>query len=291
MVLFFCSLTFTFEQANASTITWNSLSKSKTVEKEISWLNNNLTNEELNEVITLVSALSQPEASQLMVSHFYLDGSAQHKSIKPYLERLAMRPPSGNAGIIKVAYLAAKLHQSLIKLKQSNKYYVAQFSRSNFELPEYNGNDVNKKIRLSFDYQPAQVVLDILSTSDISYKEIITKISLRQFNELIRHRNQSFYPTPLTKEKLATCLQIASSTKPIDKLYRYINPYGLLNFTDVKQNLARYKQQINILKANETDMSDYINTQVSPYLPIKTQFSRRVSFFLSMVLMAGRQMM
>ena len=60
---------------------------------------------------------------------------------------------------------------------------------------------------------------------------------LYQFDQLIKHRHASFYPNPLNKERLATCLEIAASTKPLDQLYKYMNPVGLLYFTDIKTNL------------------------------------------------------
>lgn len=276
---FLLGITLKINHVFASSLDWNTLYKNESLQHEISWLRNNLAKDELNNVIDLVSALSQPEASQLLVSHLYLDGSFKRKSIKPYLAGLALRPSAGDAGIINVAYQVSKLRKSLLSQQKSSKFYTAQFLNSTLELPKFNNSDVNKNIKLSFDFQPAQVILDIIAKPDNSYQEIIGKLNLSQFNELITHRNQSFYPIPLTKERLATCLQIASSTKPIDQLYKYMNPYGLLNFTDIKQNLDQYKQQINTLKNGEIEILNFINARVAPYLPKTSEFDRKVSFF------------
>jgi len=278
--LLLLAATTAFSQQTKFTFDWETIkTNDKIPKREALWLKDSLTNTELTKVINLVSDLSRPAVSQLLVSHFYLDGSFKWKSVQPYLDSLTVRPPDGEAGIVRVAYLVSKLRKKRIEIQKSSKYYVAQFSGVSFKLPKYEERDINKNIVLSFDYQPAQLILDILSRSDVSYHEILDKVNLHQFVELIDHRNQSFYTTPLNKERLATCLQIASSTKPIDKLYKYMNPDGLLYFTDVKTHLAEYKKQLVDLSKNEQNIFKYINASISPLLPPNTEFSRKVSFF------------
>jgi hypothetical protein len=276
LLMLTCSI---FSQTQSSP-DWTALKKdSKVSQSDVFWLEKNLSSSERSELLKLVSDLSRPAAAQLLVSHFYLDGSFKWKSVKPYLDSLAIRPPDGDAGLVRVAYLAAKLRKKRIELQKKSIYYEAQFSGEALKLPAYEKSDLNKKIKLSFDYQPAQIVLDILSKDDLSYQDILAKLDLHQFNKLIDHRNQSFYSTPLNKERLATCLQLATSTKAIDKLYRYMNPDGLLFFTDVRTHLSKYKKQMKDLSNNEREIFQYINAKISPLLPANTRFSRKVSFF------------
>ena len=198
-------------------IDWETIKNNdKLPKQEVSWLHDNLTSDEFEEVIGLVSALSRPAAAQMLASHLYLDGSYTRSSIKPYLDSLIVRPPDGDAGTIRVAYLVSKLRKELIDIGKSNKFYTAEFSGALIKVPEFKDSNINKKIELSFDYQPALVILDILSEPDATYQDILQKLDLHQFDQLIKHHNQSFYPTPLNKERLVTCLEIATSTKPID---------------------------------------------------------------------------
>ena len=272
--------TYSFSQPSKFAWDWETIkSNSKISQKEVQWLQDSLSKSELARVIDLVSDLSRPAASQLLVSHFYLDGSFKNQTISPYLDSLSVRPPDGEAGIIRVAYLVSGLRKKLIESQKANEYYVAQFGGNILELPDYDKKDINTNIRLSFDYEPAEVLLDILSKPDIGYQEIIEKLNLHQFDKLIDHRNQSFYGTPINKEKLATCLEIASSTKPINELYMYANPYGLLNLTDVKSNLTQYKNQLKDLYSNEQSIFNYINASIAPFLLKNTAFERKVSFF------------
>ena len=279
IALFFMTI-ISYGQTTKFLFDWEAIKSNNNLpQREAAWLNKNLTADELEEVIELVSALSQPATSQMLVSHFYLDASFSRASIKPYIDSLKVRPPDGDAGIIRVAYLVSNLRKKLIENGKSNKIYTAEFSGNILEVPEVNKDNINRNITLSFDYQPAQVILDILSDPNINYHEILSKLDLPQFDELVQHRSQSFYYTTISKERLATCLEIAASTKPLDELYKYMNPAGLLNFTDVKTNLNQYKEQLTTISDNEQLLFNYINASIAQYLPSDLIFSREISFF------------
>jgi len=271
-----------FLQAQNSNFTfnWNRLKNdTKIPQREATWLKENLTKQERDKAIKLVTALSKPEAAQLLTSYFYMDGSFRRNTNKRYLDSFATRPPKGKAGIIRVAYLVSKLRQDNIKQQQSNSVYKAEFTDRKLNIPAFNEKNINTKIKLKFDYEPANIIIDLLSKPTISYQEIIDRTDLHQFNKMIDHRNQSFYRTPLNKELLATCLQIAASDKPIHQLYRYANPYGLLNFSDIKNNIENYKNLMKVISKNEKGIFNYINANISPLLPKKAKFKRKVSFF------------
>jgi len=271
-----------FLQAQNSNFTfnWNLLKKdTKIPKREAIWLQENVTKQERDKVIKLVTALSQPESSQLLTSYFYMDGSFRRNTNKKYLDSFAIRPPKGKAGVIRIAYLVSKLRQDNLKQQQSSTVYKAEFTKEKLNIPILNKNNINPKIKLKFDYEPANIIIGLLSRPNVTYQEIINKINLHQFKKMIAHRNQSFYRTPLNKELLATCIQIAASNKPIHQLYRYANPYGLLNFSDVKNNLENYKKLMKVLSKNEGTVFNYINANISPLLPKNTKFNRKVSFF------------
>ena len=280
ITLAFLCAPFLQAQNSNNTFNWDQLKNDTEVPKrETTWLKENLNKEEREKVIELVSSLSKPEASQLLTSFFYMDGSYRNRTNRTYLDSFAIRPPKGKAGIIRVAYLTSKLRLENIKQMQSNRVYKAEFTNSNIEVPKFNKKKINEKIKLRFDYAPANTIINILLNSSISYEEIINKTNTHQFKKMIDHRNQSFYKVPMNKELLATCLQIAASNKPIHKLYRYTNPYGLLNFSDIKNNLGKYKNMINTLIKNEPAIFNYINAGISPLLPKEAKFNRKVSFF------------
>jgi len=271
-----------FLQAQNSnySLNWNQLKNDATISKrEANWLQENLTKQERNKTIKLVSSLSKPEAAQLLTSYFYMDGSYRNRINAVYIDSFAIRPPKGMAGIIRIAYLTSKLRQENIKTQKLSSVYKAEFEEGKLDIPYINKKNINTKIELQFDYEPAKIILQLLSKPNISYQEIIDKTDLHQFKKMMDHRSQSFYRTPINKELLATCIQIAASNKPIHQLYRYANPYGLLNFSDIKNNMENYKNLINVLSKNEEEIFNYINANISPLLPKNTKFNREVSFF------------
>ena len=271
-----------FLQAQNSNFTfnWDQLKNDTKISKnEVTWLLENLNNQERDKAIKLVTSLSKSEAAQLLTSYFYMDGSYRNRTNAKYLDSFATRPPKGKAGIIRIAYLTSKLRLENIKQMQSISVYKAEFTEGELNIPLANKEHFNKEVELKFDYEPAKIILQLLSKPNVSYQEILDKTDLHQFNKMIDHRSQSFYRTPINKELLATCIQIAASDKPIHQLYRYTNPYGLLNFSDIKNNIENYKKIINVLSNKEEEIFNYINVSISPLLPKNTKFSREVSFF------------
>jgi len=269
-----------FGQTTEFIFDWDTIKKNdKLPQKEALWMQDNLSGDEITEVVKLVSALSTPATAQMLVSYFYLDGSYSKSAIKPYIDSLTVRPPDGDAGVIRVAYLASRLKNTLVDIARGYIIYTFEFKGKSIEIPEFKDDIINENIDLSFDYEPAQVILDILSKPDVAYHEILPKLNLYQFDRLVKHRHASFYPIPLSKERFATCLEIAASTKPLDELYKYMNPIGLLYFTDIINNLSLYKQQIKNISDNERAIFRYINASIAPFLPPNAKFSRKVSFF------------
>ena len=280
IILAFLCAPFLQAQNSDFTFNWNQLKNdTKIPKREAIWLKENLTKQERDKAIKLVSALSKPEAAQLLTSYFYMDGSYRNKTNAIYLDSFAIRSPKGKAGIIRIAYLTSKLRLENIKQMQSISVYKAEFTNGELNIPLTNKKHFNKGVELKFDYEPAKIILQLLSKPNVSYQEILDKTDLHQFNKMIDHRSQSFYRTPINKELLATCIQIAASDKPIHQLYRYTNPYGLLNFSDIKNNIEDYKKVINVLSNKEEEIFNYINASISPLLPKNTKFNREVSFF------------
>lgn len=267
-----------FSQSKTILFDWEKAKANKNfLQREAQWLNDSIPVDERDKAIALVSALSQPSSAQMLVGYAHIDGS--YHQLKKYLDSLSVRPPDGDAGIIRVAYLVAKLRSKLIARKNKNTMFRAAFKGEAIKVPAYNKTEINPNIKLSFDFQPTQVLLSIIGSEKSNYNDIAKSISLHQFDMLINHHNQSFYDTPLTKDRLIACLQIASSNKPLDVLYRYMNPDGLLNFTDVKDNFEWYKQQLKDIKQHEKEITSYINASISPLLPSNTAFNRKISFF------------
>jgi len=272
---------FLHAQQPSASFNLENLKNNKLVSQhEVSWLRDSLPADERNHLFAILSTLSSPAAAQLLPSDFYLDGSTSTNGIKSLMDSLAVRPPDDTAGYIRVAYLAAKLREVFLIDQRKNTHYITRFTGEQLKLPTYNPKAINKKINLNFDYEPANIIFNILSTPDIKLEEIEKRIMVHQFDMLYIHHAQSFYLYPLNKERLAACLEKASSTNPVDVLYRWINPYGLLNYTEVKNNIEGYKQLITTLSANEKNIFDYIRATISPFLPDSAHYSRKVSFFM-----------
>jgi hypothetical protein len=135
--------------------------------------------------------------------------------------------------------------------------------------------------RLSFDFAPIDTLLAIVTTANITPAAVLPRISTHPFDALIAHHSQSFYPVALSRELLALNLSHAASTQPLDRLYAYAAPMGLLHYADLRTNAKAYREMIGTLKSHERAILAHIATTIVRYAPPGTTLARRVSFFVA----------
>jgi hypothetical protein len=252
----------------------------------VGWLERNVPLDSARALLSLVAELSQPEAAQLLPAFLYADASMLVSPVaRTWRDSLYTRPPAGDAGIVHVAYLAARMHRESIDSYRG--VYAPEFIERPFALPPATAfpRNVSRRPRsdvvldLSFDFAPAETLLAIVSTPDITVAEAHRRISTPAFDAMVRHRNQPFYPIAFTRELLAENLASAASTRPLERLYTYAMPGGLLHFADVARNRDRYRAQLDTLRAREREIFAHVAREVAPFLPAGARVQRRVSFY------------
>ena len=250
------------------------------------WLERNVPLDSARALFALVAELTQPEAAQLLPAFLYADASMLISPVaRTWRDSLYRRPPAGDAGIVHVAYLAARMHRESIDSYRGA--YAPEFTEHPFALPPASvfPRNVSRRPRtdvtldLSFDFAPAETLLAIVSTPDISVAEAHRRISTPAFDAMIRHRNQPFYPIAFTRELLAKNLAAAASTRPLERLYTHAMPGGLLHFADVARNRDRYRAQLDTLRAREQEIFAHVAREIAPFLPAGARVQRRVSFY------------
>ena len=265
---------------------WQRLSAAHDVDTmQIRWLQTNLTPVEASTVLARVNALSKPAVAQMLPTFFYLDGRILSRSGKAYADSFMVRPGDDTAGIVRVAYFAAKMRHALLDAYKSTTY-SASFDDRPIVIPGYVNISAaaaqrvaHTGIKLGFDFGPADTLMAIVSTPDISQAEVLPRISTHPFDALIQHHSQSFYPIPLSRELLAANLAAAASNRPLDQLYAYANPMGLLHYVDVRNNRVQYRMLLDTLKQHEPQIVQYIASKVADYMPADLELTRNVSFF------------
>lgn len=266
--------------AAAPTTSWDRLRAVPDVDTaEVRWLQDNLAPAEASQLFALLDGLSRPEAVQLLPSFAYLEGTTGPASIRAFIDSLGKRPPAGEAGRVRAAYLLARSRQSILYYRRST--YQPKFDNRALTVPATPAAPAQPgaAVRLSLDFAPAETLLAIVTTPDIRYDEALKRISTPAFDALIRHHSQNFYPVPLSREQLALNLTHAASTQPLDRLYRYARPNGFYHFADVHDNAAQYRHIVDELGRHEKDIAAYLNAVLAPYIPAGTKVDRRVSFY------------
>jgi hypothetical protein len=247
----------------------------------VAWLEANVPRAELSTVLGHIGRLSQPSAVQLLPSLAYLEGSPSQRTVRAFIDSMSIRPPAGAAGAVRVAYLLARARYDFLRANRST--YLGEFGGRAFALPAPPAARVQPgaEVRLSLDFAPAETLLAIVGTPNLTYSEALRRISTPAFDALVSHHGQAFYPVPLTREQLAQNLVHAASDEPLDQLYMYARPSGFYHFGDMRQNAAKYREIFAELHRHQRDIAAYANASLAPFVPPGTQLDRRVSFYFN----------
>ncbi len=272
LVLFFTSAQLMAQQS----VSFNNLSSVNNVDAgEVKWLQANSNSDQFNSLIAMLSKFPRLSAIQMLPASSFYDGSLNNGISKGTMDSLYLKPTSAAAGMVHAAYLIEKTRQSILKTKEgglTDEFSGEQFKVSHFTVSQ-NG------LNLSFDLSPAQTILRIVSSPNISYNDAYQSISSHNFDAQINHRNQSFYPFPYTREKMVYCLLKAASDEPLDILYRYMNPRGLFHYAEVRKDKEKYSNILQTLEANQVSILDEIKATILPLTPNGANVNRKVSLF------------
>ena len=244
---------------------------------QVAWLEANLDRAESSRLLSLLDRLSSPAAAQLLPSLAYLEGAVP----RPFIDSTAVRPPSGRAGTVRVAYLLARERHSFLQARTG--VYARAFTGRPFELPAAPtaAPQPRAKVVLTLDFAPAESLLALVTTRNIDAAQALARISRPAFDALVGHHSQAFYPRPLTREQLALNIAHAASDAPLDQLYRYARPGGFYHFADLRENADRYRAVMRELRTHESALARHLAASLTPFLPAGTTLERRVSFYVS----------
>ncbi len=252
---------------------------------QVQWLRSHLTAAERDTVVHLVEALSRPEAVQLLPAFFYLDGTAESPFGTPrvFLDSVVQRPPTGGAGVVRAVYLAARMRDTVLRDARRAGFYAIDwlgrpYAPAHATMPPTSDGTT---IDLAFDFVPADTLLAILGTPNVTAREAERRISTPVFDALIEHRSQSFYPVPLSREQLALVLAHAASPDPLDQLYMWAQPRGFYDYANVGRHRAAYRALVDTLRAHQADIVGRVAVAIAPYLPSHTRLVRHLSFYFA----------
>jgi len=271
--------------------TWDSVSSVTGVSaSEMQWLRLSLSADEATDLFARVSALSRPEAAQLIPGFLDLDGTINFPAsfIRPLADSMGRRPPPGTPGLVHVAYLAARFRvaETTWHHEHGGAYQMVFTGRHYIPLPHADEWLAAAKRRgldlhLGLDFAPAETLLAILRTPGLSVGDAKRRISTPAFDALITHRSQSFYAIPLSREQLAWNLVCAATTDPLTALYRYEHPGAFYHFGDVVEHEQQFVALLSELERNRAAMLAEVAARIVPYVPNGTTLTRNVAVYFA----------
>lgn len=173
--------------------------------------------------------------------------------------------------------------------------YLANIRNRNYEAIRNTGFPLNFKnkpfntlykqkcpanINFNLDISGIQKLLKLFDKDSIAFDEAMEIANHHAFREMIKHRhNLGYIPKPwITKESLASFIQHAISRKPLDMIWKWLNPWNFFNFADIFNNLEQYKKLINTIELNKENFVNQITSRIASFLPENIKFEDQFTF-------------
>lgn len=172
--------------------------------------------------------------------------------------------------------LARQRRDNLAALEQVNPKYAQSFSSGS--LKEFLGqvsfdppdSDVLAGLDLELDVTALTGFFAVLDDGEISADEAASLAALPSNQEMLQHRrNLGYVPKPLPDtETLATMIQMAGSTDPLDRLWCWIHSQNAFDYADLVQHADDYRRFLAELESRGDELVDIALQQIAGYTPV-----------------------
>jgi len=141
---------------------------------------------------------------------------------------------------------------------------------SKFYLPQPEKFDAHN-IDITFDYEGAEKIIEYFDNTGINETHILAT----EPYAIITSRELDL---GISKKSLAEMIDSASSHDKLNSLYKWINPKSYMSFGGVYSYSGNFRNVINTLKENESNIALDIKNRLSNYLPESSYVKAKVSY-------------
>lgn len=196
-----------------------------------------------------------------------------------FADRDSMIVPDDFANLMESALALALIRKNNYEIISNPDFeYPIKFSGTQFKLPanyESTGN-----WNLNFDFSFLDNLLTLFDREEVAMDEALRAASNPAIIEMLNHRRSLGYipePLPDTTD-MARFIFHAASSEPVDMIWKWLNPWNDFCMADIYMNQKRYRELLDTLKANQSNMEKYILGRMYSFAPVNIDFSDRVSF-------------
>ena len=265
---------------------WNelfSLAQSDKEEDNIKTLRNILTIDETRLLFDNISNLKDPKNIKILEEY----QSRQHElgawveGIFPdqFIDKEITVPNSFSNKIKCILELAEQKKKNIDAIKSIGEYNL-EFKNAdiNFVFDKMN---YPENWNLEIDLSVLSQTIEFLKSKNVNEKKAKEIANLKGNQEMLKHRkNLGYLPEPITDSKdLAKLLMWASSNKPEDIIWKWLNPLNIFEFADIYNNLDKFSELHDTIYENREKINSHILSKLSNY--IKTDYKFSESFSLT----------
>lgn len=244
--------------------------------RDIDSLKSLLKIEDLRFLLMQITRLNKPESIQILSTYQtkqkqlggWVDGLFPDQFID---ENLVI--PDNFPNKIKCMLQLAEQRKTNLDTIKSMGEYTLNFKDNELELDTSN-NTYPDNWMLTIDYSVMEKTLNLLKDKP-KRKEALKVANLEANQQMLKHRqNLGYLPGPITDTNDLTELLIwAASDKPIDLIWKWLNPLNIFELADVYNNHTNFKNLFEIIKNNESSLKRYILSTISQYIKDDLEFN------------------
>lgn len=161
----------------------------------------------------------------------------------------------------------------LADLRQANYNSIADteypINFSNKDLIINKIKNEQNNVELIIDYSCVKQIINAFDRKSLSLNDALEISNLPGFRQMLAHRrNLGYIPEPLPgSEDLAQFILYASSEKPLDMIWKWLNPWNYFNLADLYMNKEEYKRVMSQLETREEELTGLVSQKINPFVP------------------------
>ncbi len=156
--------------------------------------------------------------------------------------------------------------------------YNLYFKNQELELTEAH-KDYPENWNLKIDLSVLSQTIEFLQSENVNIKKAKEIANLKGNQEMLKHRkNLGYLPEPITDtEDLTELLMWASSNKPEDKIWKWLNPLNIFELADVCNKLDEFEKLHNTIDNYRAEIIYNILSEISKYIKNDLKFTETFS--------------
>lgn len=140
--------------------------------------------------------------------------------------------------------------------------------------------------KLDIDLSVVKQSISFINDNDGKFEKALSIAKLPPNQEMLSHRkNLGYLPEPVTTtEDLANLLILAQSQKPLDLIWKWLNPMNFFDFADIYYSINKYQELVRQIENSIEKIKSLALGTIYKYIKLDIQFKEKFALTIGHVI-------